>query len=150
MILTNTIFLILSHPLAIGLTLIFQTALAATAAGALAGTFWFSYILVLIFLGGILILFIYVSALAPNEPINTPAPQIFFTLLILRIFTFIIFNLPSHLRASDNVSSLTPFSWIISESLLYIFIFIIIFLFFALVAIVKITKFWTGPLRPIN
>jgi len=35
----NTIFLILSHPLAMGLVLIIQTALAAAATGIIAGTF---------------------------------------------------------------------------------------------------------------
>jgi hypothetical protein len=37
-----------------------------------------------------------------------------------------------------------------SGSLLLIFSFVIIFLFFVLVATIKITKFWTGPLRPLN
>jgi NADH-ubiquinone oxidoreductase chain 6 len=100
----------LSHPLAIGLTLIIQTALVAAAAGIIARTFWFSYLLVLIFLGGILILFIYVSALAPNEPINSPSPQIFLTLLLLGIFFILATIIPSHLRSNDRIFNLSPFS----------------------------------------
>lgn len=133
-----------------GLTLIIQTALAAVIAGIISRTFWFSYLLVLIFLGGILILFIYVSTLAPNEPLNSPSPQIFLTFLLLIMFIIFSFLMPSHLRTNDNIYRLSPFSWMTSETLLWFFAFIIIFLFFVLVAIVKITKFWTGPLRPIN
>jgi len=140
----------LNHPLAMGLTLIFQTALAATMTSILAGTFWFSYLLVLIFLGGMLILFVYVSALAPNEPLNSPSPQTLLTLIFIGVFLTLSFILPSHLGRNDNLNIPSPFSWIISETLLIFFAFIIIFLFFVLVAIVKITKFWTGPLRPIN
>nr|BAT57243.1 NADH dehydrogenase subunit 6 [Fabaeformiscandona kushiroensis] len=150
MIAMNTIFLMLNHPLAMGLTLIMQTALAALMAGIMSSTFWFSYLLVLIFLGGMLILFIYVSTLAPNEPLNSPPSQFFLTFLLLTIFMVLSLMMPSHLSANDNIYSFSPFSWMTSETLLWFFAFIIIFLFFVLVAVVKITKFWTGPLRPIN
>ena len=100
----------LTHPLAMGLTLIIQTALAAVIAGIIARTFWFSYLLILIFLGGILILFIYVSTLAPNEPLNSPSPQIFLTFLLLIMFIIFSFLMPSHLRTNDNIYRLSPFS----------------------------------------
>ena len=49
-----------------GLTLLIQTILVSIISGLITKTFWFSYILFLVFLGGILVLFIYVTSLASN------------------------------------------------------------------------------------
>nr|YP_009254370.1 NADH dehydrogenase subunit 6 [Caridina cf. nilotica HMG-2016]ANC75343.1 NADH dehydrogenase subunit 6 [Caridina cf. nilotica HMG-2016] len=56
-----------THPLALGMTLLIQTVIICGTTSMLAKTTWFSYILFLIFLGAMLVLFIYVASLAPNE-----------------------------------------------------------------------------------
>merc|ERR1712198_806681 len=82
----------LSHPLAIGLALLSQTILICLITGLSSSSFWFSYILFLIFLGGILVLFIYVTSLASNE-MFTPSITIAFVftrvLLLSRGLLFI-------------------------------------------------------------
>jgi NADH-ubiquinone oxidoreductase chain 6 len=71
-----------------GITLIAQTIIIAIFSGTLLPTYWYSYILVLVFLGGLLILFIYVSTIAANEQIGAiPISLIIFTLAF--IFTII-------------------------------------------------------------
>lgn len=64
------IFLNLSHPVALGLVLILHTLLISGVTGLVAGNFWFSYVLFLVFLGGVLVLFIYITSLASNEKFN--------------------------------------------------------------------------------
>lgn len=61
------IFVNLRHPVGLGLTLILHTLLISCVTGLVGGTFWFSYILFLVFLGGVLVLFIYMTSLASNE-----------------------------------------------------------------------------------
>jgi NADH-ubiquinone oxidoreductase chain 6 len=50
-----------------GLVLIVHTIRIGVVTGIMARNFWFSYILFLVFLGGVLVLFIYITRLASNE-----------------------------------------------------------------------------------
>ncbi len=163
LIVSTVIFSQLKHPLAIGFILLIQTVLISFITGIMAQRFWFSYILFLVFLGGILVLFIYVTSLASNEIFNFSFKLIIITLvcisvfLILRLlvdrieFTFInnqelnnnIFKLVAH----DNTKSIYklynfPTNWITC--------FIISYLLFTLIVVVKITNFFYGPLRNLN
>lgn len=61
------VFINLNHPIRLGLVLIFHTLLIRAITGLAGGNFWFSYVLFLVFLGGVLVLFIYITRLASNE-----------------------------------------------------------------------------------
>jgi NADH-ubiquinone oxidoreductase chain 6 len=62
-----------------GLVLLIQTLIVALLTGVLASSFWFSYILFLVFLGGMLVLFIYVTRLASNEMFSISAKSLLLT-----------------------------------------------------------------------
>nr|QNR04864.1 NADH dehydrogenase subunit 6 [Chorisquilla orientalis] len=63
----SLVFINITHPLAMGMMLLLQT-LAICAITALMNFHaWFSYILFLTFLGGMLVLFIYITSLTSNE-----------------------------------------------------------------------------------
>lgn len=47
--------------------LLFYTRVVGLITGLMGGSYWFSYILVLVFLGGVLVLFLYMTSLASNE-----------------------------------------------------------------------------------
>lgn len=149
-IITNSIFISLSHPLSLGLMLVIQTILIAIFSGLLINSFWFSYLLILIFLGGLLILFIYVSTLASNEQIATFIPKSPVILLFLfTVISFIALNPSKIFLFNDNTSRIINIAWIYSRPFIIISSFLIIYLFIVLIAIVKITKYWAGSLRPI-
>lgn len=127
--------------------------------------FWFSYILFLIFLGGLLVLFIYVTSLASNEMFNFSNKIIFFLLIIFFLIfsTFLLLDklvILNNLINQENENLNFMKSFIIENSLnlnkLYIFpinlttILLIMYLFFTLIAVVKITNIFEGPLRPKN
>lgn len=137
----NIIFLSANHPLIIGLILLAQTITIALFTGLTLSSFWFSYILILVFLGGILILFIYVASIASNEKfskyslIPSLILSLVFTLAIRRIF------FPSIISVKLSENEIRPsFIWMYSWPLIILLRFLIIYLFIVLVAIVKITK----------
>lgn len=162
-IINTIIFLWINHPITIGLILLIQTILNCLLTGFIAKTFWFSYILFLIFIGGMLILFIYIASLASNEKIKFNK-LINMKLGVLRIILFLILifydkyyliNFINNIE-SINFSNITT---IINENYLslskiydtpnnYIIILIINYLLLTLIVIVKITNLFQGPLRP--
>lgn len=126
-------------------------------------TFWFSYILFLIFLGGLLVLFIYVTSLASNE-IFSFSSKIFILRLRLFLFNIFIFTfldislfinylINYETQIIELIRLLTPEnSFILNKLYNYpiniITIILIVYLFLTLIAAVKITTIFEGPLRP--
>nr|UQJ73496.1 NADH dehydrogenase subunit 6 [Diamesa sp. 11XL] len=162
-LISSTIFMQMKHPMAMGLMLLVQTALICVITGNYSKTFWFSYVLFLIFLGGMLVLFIYVTSLASNEMFSF-SMKIFIlsgTFLIISLFFMIIMDnsLIANFLSNNEVYSLTDMKSFINENTvslnkLYNFptnmitILLINYLFLTLIAVVKITNIYEGPLRP--
>ena len=153
----------MSHPLSTGLVLLIQTTLVAVAAGTLNKTFWFSYILFLIFLGGMLVLFIYVASLSSNEQFSLDI-NFFLLFLIIRgvVILFLIMIDPVILRNKISImitsisgeikfTSNTLFTRPIYNSPSAFFTFFIIrYLLLALLIVVKIMNSSSRPLRLIT
>nr|QHZ87513.1 NADH dehydrogenase subunit 6 [Rhithrogena sp. XL-2019] len=156
-------FTTMSHPLAMGLVLLCQTLLIALLTGLLAPSFWFSYILFLVFLGGMLVLFIYVTSLASNEMFSISSQSMLLILVITTLLGVIsLFNDPS-MWFSPELSEqiLQPQSlWISDLSNLliklysspsyYLTLLLVTYLFLTLIAVVTITQIYEGPLRSKN
>nr|QVL29288.1 NADH dehydrogenase subunit 6 [Ceratitis capitata] len=164
-LITSFIFIQMNHPLAMGLMLLIQTVQICMLTGLMAKSFWFSYILFLIFLGGMLVLFIYVTSLASNEmfslsmKLTTISLFIFSMILIINILLdkssisfFIqnnemqsIYNLNMFLQENSlNLQKLYNYPTNLMTILLMNYLLI------TLIAVVKITKLFYGPLRPMN
>nr|BBB16307.1 NADH dehydrogenase subunit 6 [Pagurus sp. D20M] len=153
-------FMRVSHPLSTGLILLFQTTLVAVASGTLNKTFWFSYILFLIFLGGMLVLFIYVASLASNEQFSINFNFTMFIIISTLFMTFFIMMMDPIIlsnKMSMIMSSLMNNYKLSSNSLFnspiynmpsaFFTFFIISYLLLALLIIVKIMKPHSAPLR---
>lgn len=137
------------NPLTIGVRIIIQALILAFITSFFLPSFWFSYILILVYLGGLLVLFIYVSSLASNEQINSSIRPLVWTFIL----AVVLWNLTPELlsapiASSDSFEINTNFLWIFSSSSLILAGALMVYLFFALVAVVKITKWWGGSLRP--
>nr|AIW06174.1 NADH dehydrogenase subunit 6 [Potamanthus sp. MT-2014] len=158
---TGLLFCRTNHPLAMGLTLLFQTTLISLISGLMAPTFWFSYILFLVFLGGMLVLFIYVTSLASNEMFSVSAKAFLLSAsLILGSFIITLITDPllslgtiSHAIMSQsletNVLPTLMFKFYNSYSSI-LTILLVTYLFLTLLAVVSITNIFQGPLRPSN
>nr|YP_010946983.1 NADH dehydrogenase subunit 6 [Symplocodes ridleyi]WGO57740.1 NADH dehydrogenase subunit 6 [Symplocodes ridleyi] len=145
-----------NHPLSMGLILLLQTILISLLTGMISQSFWFSYILFLIFLGGMLILFMYVTSLASNEMFSLSYKMILLSSLISIILTIMYMNFPTfHNPDSINVLSLNN-TLLFSLIKLYnqpngiITILVVSYLFLTLIVVVKIINIFKGPLRQMN
>nr|ALO70322.1 NADH deshydrogenase subunit 6 [Atheta sp. 1 EF-2015] len=151
------IFLMMKHPMTMGLTLLIQTIMIALITGLLNTNFWFSYILFLIMIGGMLVLFIYMTSIASNEMFtySNKTMMIFFMVIfslscILIVLDTYFINLNYIFMENFNYSSIN-FSltkYFNYPSMIMIF-FMITYLFITLIAVVKITKIEHGPLRQL-
>lgn len=131
--------------------------------GLITKRFWFSYILFLIFIGGILILFIYIASLASNEQIKF-SPWFLIkwnSIIILSLLILIILDKFYLLNFFKNTDIIEFFNWqnLINENILsltkiydkpnnLIIILLINYLLLTLIVVVKITNTFIGPLRP--
>nr|YP_010627172.1 NADH dehydrogenase subunit 6 [Pandesma quenavadi]WBK26863.1 NADH dehydrogenase subunit 6 [Pandesma quenavadi] len=154
----------LNNPLSMGLMILLQTLMVCLLSGMLIKTYWFSYILFLTFLGGLLVLFIYVSSIASNE-LFKPSFNTKLIMLMLMFFFFILnflfmnnlfwmnfsfnsdmsnFNYLTLLMNNENKINLSK---IYNNQTFMIMLMLIIYLFITLIAVVKITNIFYGPLR---
>nr|YP_010527035.1 NADH dehydrogenase subunit 6 [Acosmeryx castanea]UXR12372.1 NADH dehydrogenase subunit 6 [Acosmeryx castanea]WMQ52793.1 NADH dehydrogenase subunit 6 [Acosmeryx castanea]WMQ78068.1 NADH dehydrogenase subunit 6 [Acosmeryx castanea] len=153
----------LTHPLSMGMLILIQTLLTCLLSGMLIKTYWFSYILFLTFLGGLLVLFIYVSSIASNEMFsfsnNNKIMFIMTLTMILMIQFFFNKNLNwMNLINNSEMNNFMNFMFFNNENKInlnklynnnssMLMSLLIIYLFITLIAIVKITNIFFGPLR---
>nr|YP_009229554.1 NADH dehydrogenase subunit 6 [Papilio xuthus]ABQ63459.1 NADH dehydrogenase subunit 6 [Papilio xuthus]ALT55635.1 NADH dehydrogenase subunit 6 [Papilio xuthus]ANW48054.1 NADH dehydrogenase subunit 6 [Papilio xuthus]QSZ78099.1 NADH dehydrogenase subunit 6 [Papilio xuthus]WEF74860.1 NADH dehydrogenase subunit 6 [Papilio xuthus] len=166
-IMFSSMMLFLNHPLSMGLMILIQTLIVCLLSGMLINSYWFSYILFLVFLGGLLVLFIYVSSVASNELFNMNffMKNIMFLLFILTFimsinqmynmnwlnfsFNYEMNNMMNFFIFFNNENKIN-LSKLYNNQNQFMMMMLIIYLFITLVAIVKITNIFFGPLRSIN
>nr|AZL93526.1 NADH dehydrogenase subunit 6 [Xyela sp. ZJUH_2016036] len=157
------LFTQLNHPLTMGLMLLIQTMMISLITGMMTQTFWFSYILFLIMLGGMLVLFIYVSSLASNEMFNMSMLNLISTLLIFMFIMLLLLMMDwySNIFLSlnkeiiniinpeilYNMESTFSLNKIYNQPTNYITLMLANYLFITLIAVVKITNIMKGSLR---
>nr|YP_010878905.1 NADH dehydrogenase subunit 6 [Sambus kanssuensis]WHE42544.1 NADH dehydrogenase subunit 6 [Sambus kanssuensis] len=146
-IIISIMFLFTKHPMSMGFNLLMQTLFISLITGILSINFWYSYMLFIVMVGGMLVLFIYMTCVASNEKFSMPKMTI--TVLIIGMVNIITYK--SNL--TSLVSEMKISQW--NQSLVKFFLFpqgtisllMMIYLFLALIAVVKITKIEMGPLR---
>nr|YP_006576027.1 NADH dehydrogenase subunit 6 [Sphenophorus sp. BYU-CO246]ACZ58554.1 NADH dehydrogenase subunit 6 [Sphenophorus sp. BYU-CO246] len=156
-ILTSIIFSILNHPLSLGMILLIQTLIIALITGMTNNNFWYSYILFLIMVGGMLILFIYMTSVASNEKFKFNFYSLIFIITISTMIILILLLFDNFLSQTLNLmlkkfynmfyfNNLSLNKYIAYPNIILMF-FIIIYLLITLIAVVKITNLKHGPLR---
>nr|YP_011011103.1 NADH dehydrogenase subunit 6 [Epilepia longaduncata]WPW49440.1 NADH dehydrogenase subunit 6 [Epilepia longaduncata] len=169
LILMSLIMFLLNHPLSMGLMILIQTIMTCIITGMMMKTYWFSYILFLTFLGGLLVLFIYVSSIASNEMFKISfnfklfimvmtMMIILFMLMMLLIKNINLMNINFNLEMNkffnlflfinnENYINLTK---LYNNQTFKLMMMMILYLFITLIAVVKITNIFYGPLRSMN
>nr|QNJ33247.1 NADH dehydrogenase subunit 6 [Cnemoplites edulis] len=157
MLMLTITFLFMNHPLSFGLILLLQTLSITLITGMMNYTFWFSYILFLIMVGGMLILFIYMTSVASNEKFKF-SPKIFLLTLTMMIMSTPLlisdktltnmsnfcYELSKQSTTYENNLSLSKFMNMPMNSNLML---IIVYLLITLIVVVKLTNVQHGPLR---
>uniref|UniRef100_UPI00315CF654 NADH dehydrogenase subunit 6 n=1 Tax=Phlaeoba angustidorsis TaxID=338029 RepID=UPI00315CF654 len=157
----NINFIKLNHPMSMMMFIITQTFLVGLMTGMLMESFWLSYILFLTFLGGMLVLFIYITSIASNEMFNLKMITMILTFIIFSlIFNILIINekmmfmdLIENTESMNINNSINYQEMSLSLEKLYnkptniITMMMMIYLFITLVVVVKITNINQGPIR---
>nr|WAX39165.1 NADH dehydrogenase subunit 6 [Anaplecta sp. 4 ZQW-2020] len=155
---TSMIFSLMKHPLAMGLVLLLQTTLTCMISGMMLKSFWLSYVLFLIFIGGMLVLFIYVTTLASNEMFKFSMKM-----LAMMIMSMVIISLMLNINHSMETSPTWSEAWmntatqdiensklltkLYNSPTMVITIMLAIYMLLTLIVVVKITTITKGPLR---
>nr|YP_009268214.1 NADH dehydrogenase subunit 6 [Calliptamus abbreviatus]ANN35907.1 NADH dehydrogenase subunit 6 [Calliptamus abbreviatus] len=160
----NINFIKLSHPMSMMLFIILQTFLVGLMTGTMMESFWLSYILFLTFLGGMLVLFIYITSIASNEMFQPKSMTMIFTLIVWVIITFMLFIMDKtmfmdffkntetmNINNSINYQEMTmSLEKLYNNPTFIITMMMMIYLFLALLAVVKITNINQGPIRKMS
>nr|AIW64787.1 NADH dehydrogenase subunit 6 [Indopodisma kingdoni] len=160
----NINFIKLNHPMSMMLFIILQTFLIGLMSGTMMESFWLSYILFLTFLGGMLVLFIYITSIASNEMFQPKSIIMLFS-FILWMIIMMLFIMTDKTMFMDffkntetmNINNIINYQEMtFSLEKLYnnptfiITMMMMIYLFLALLAVVKITNINQGPIRKMS
>lgn len=142
------IYLFSSNPISFIVIIIIQTVLICLIAWLKINLTWFSFILFLIFLGGLLVLFIYIARLARNEKIRPSvdrATKIFFIGVVFLAVTIYIKN--SQLIINEYLIIEKSLNLIYSSSIIILITITILYLLFTLVVVVKVANKFNAPIK---
>nr|YP_010250878.1 NADH dehydrogenase subunit 6 [Faughnia haani]QTV76812.1 NADH dehydrogenase subunit 6 [Faughnia haani] len=158
----SLVFISLKHPLAMGMMLLLQTLVICAVTALMNFYVWFSYILFLIFLGGMLVLFIYITSLASNEmfQFSFKMTSLFVIMMgaatllltmdpLLLDFKLALSDLQTLMNTSYN-SQMVLIGNIYSSNTMKTTLFMILYLLLTLIVVVKITYTFLGPLRMLT
>nr|QHZ87463.1 NADH dehydrogenase subunit 6 [Sympetrum eroticum] len=145
MIMNSLLFSSMTHPMNMGITLLLQTLLMCILMGLMSYSSWFSYILFLVFLGGMLVLFIYMTSIASNEMFKKSmyltAFTMFMTIGVLLIIMFLdpymmvnSLNNQAIINSSETKMIMSP---LYNNPTSIITVFMVLYLFLTLIVIVR-------------
>nr|AXS65110.1 NADH dehydrogenase subunit 6 [Coleoptera sp. 7 KM-2017] len=154
----SIMFILLKHPLSMGITLLMKTIIITLTMGFFNMNYWYSYILFLIMIGGMLVLFIYMTSIASNEMFFPSIKILCFIIFMMMIMLILYFSLDHFYillnNMIENMNNKNNFMYSLNKYLNYpnnlISYMLIIYLLITLFAIVKITNLKKGALRQLK
>nr|URX54328.1 NADH dehydrogenase subunit 6 [Neotermes sp. 7 AB-2022a] len=148
----SAMFTQMNHPLAMGMMLLLQTMMMCLISGLMHQSFWFQYILFMVFVGGMLVLFIYVASLASNEMFSLSTKMM--AMATAMIMTMMMIKDQTTINSKETELYTTTSNEIITmTSKLYnqpngtMTILMALYLLMTLIVVVKVTNVSMGPLR---
>nr|QOL00696.1 NADH dehydrogenase subunit 6 [Mongolotettix japonicus] len=160
----NINFIKLNHPMSMMMFIIIQTLIIGLITGTMMKSFWMSYILFLTFLGGMLVLFIYITSISSNELFKLKSISLTISIILLIITSLILVIMDkimfmdlmkntetNYINNSINYQEMTiSLEKLYNKPMFIITMMMMIYLFLALVAVVKITNINQGPIRKMS
>nr|UJG45394.1 NADH dehydrogenase subunit 6 [Athripsodes cinereus] len=149
----NFLLLFISSPMMIMTTLIIQTISMSLIIGMMNQTFWYSYILFLIIIGGLMILFLYMTSLISNNLYNFNFKKLILIFcLIISMTLWLYLNNPHPFSYKHSFQLLTHLQFnslmkLYNTQTMTMIILIMNYLFFTLMISTKIINLHYGPLR---
>nr|QHN59869.1 NADH dehydrogenase subunit 6 [Branchinella kugenumaensis] len=140
----TSLMLFLNHPLSFALSLFIQTFLICLIISQV--SYWIPLVLFLIFLGGILVMFIYVASLSSNEKFSFDITSFLTVILSSAIFCFMLTDEEMITHQNFFIDEMTS---VINNMSSLLYVFLTIYLFLALILIVEFLNTNKKPLRSI-
>nr|URH16872.1 NADH dehydrogenase subunit 6 [Protocapritermes odontomachus] len=149
---TSLMFTQMKHPMAMGLMLLMQTTLVCLISGTLYKSFWFSYILFMIMIGGMLVLFMYMTSLASNEMFS-PSNKMLTTMVML--MPIMLYIMPTSTNSKemnmhetmmeDEITTTTTVMY--NQMMGIMTTLLVLYMLLTLIVVVNIINVSKGPLR---
>nr|QWL15014.1 NADH dehydrogenase subunit 6 [Morphostenophanes sinicus] len=152
----STMLILMKHPISTGSILLLQTMSVAVMMGNFSPNMWFSYILFLIMVGGMLVLFMYMTSVASNEKFKTSLKTLS-AMMVLPLISTLMSYYPVMMVKTEETTNLNLslntnilMNKFINFPMNTALILLMMYLLLALVVSVKITNFKQGSIRQMN
>nr|AIY61890.1 NADH dehydrogenase subunit 6 [Acanthotermes acanthothorax] len=154
-VLTSMTFTQMKHPLAMGMLLLMQTTTMCLISGMMYKSFWFSYILFMIMVGGMLVLFMYMTSLASNEMFSPSNKTIMMTLMLLPMIAYLMPTTTNNKEMSEHNQMMenditTTTTVMYNQMMGTMTTLLVMYMLLTLIVVVNIISVSKGPLRHAN
>nr|YP_009351752.1 NADH dehydrogenase subunit 6 [Noditermes cristifrons]AQP30543.1 NADH dehydrogenase subunit 6 [Noditermes cristifrons] len=150
--LVGLMFTQMKHPLAMGLMLLIQTTTVCLISGTMYSSFWFSYILFMIMIGGMLVLFMYMTSLASNEMFSPSNKMLMTMLMMLPLLMYLMptttNNKEMNVHETMMESEITTTTTVMYNQMMgTMTTLLVLYMLMTLIVVVNIINVSKGPLR---
>nr|QIC54439.1 NADH dehydrogenase subunit 6 [Crangonyx forbesi] len=146
-------FILINHPLILSLAIITQTLALSVVMSLNCATSWFSYLLVMIYVTGMMVIFLYVSSLTPNKNYFTGKMKLLTKMLVLLPLMLVLLSLSTMSLSLTSLSEThTTLISMVTATLfnlpnMSMSVLLINYLLLALIVVVKVAVLSNSPLR---
>nr|AIY61851.1 NADH dehydrogenase subunit 6 [Cephalotermes rectangularis] len=149
---TSLMFTQMKHPMAMGLMLLIQTTMVCLISGTMYSSFWFSYILFMIMIGGMLVLFMYMTSLASNEMFSPSNKMLTAALMLMPVLLFIMPTVTNNkeMNVHDTMmeNEITTTTTVMYNQMMgTMTTLLVLYMLLTLIVVVNIINVTKGPLR---
>nr|QXT44671.1 NADH dehydrogenase subunit 6 [Anoplotermes sp. G17-067] len=153
--LTSLMFTQMKHPLAMGMMLLIQTTMMCIISGTMYSSFWFSYILFMIMVGGMLVLFMYMTSLASNEMFSPSNKMLMSMGMLMPMMIYIMPTVTNNKEMNSHgtmmESEITTTTTVMYNQMMgTMTTLLVLYMLMTLIVVVNIINVSSGPLRHTN
>nr|AQP29361.1 NADH dehydrogenase subunit 6 [Microtermes sp. E16] len=152
---TSITFTQMKHPLAMGMMLLIQTTTMCLISGMMYKSFWFSYILFMIMVGGMLVLFMYMTSLASNEMFSPSNKTIATSMLLMPTLMYLMPSTINNKEMNEHTTMMeneitTTTTVMYNQMMGMMTTLLVLYMLLTLIVVVNIINLSSGPLRHMN
>nr|AQP27497.1 NADH dehydrogenase subunit 6 [Anoplotermes group sp. N TB-2017]AQP30124.1 NADH dehydrogenase subunit 6 [Anoplotermes group sp. N TB-2017] len=152
---TSLMFTQMKHPLAMGMMLLMQTTMMCIISGTMYSSFWFSYILFMIMVGGMLVLFMYMTSLASNEMFSPSNKMMTIMMTLTPALACLMPTVTNNKEMKTNTTmmenEITATTTVMYNQMMGIMTtLLVLYMLMTLIVVVNMINVSEGPLRHTN
>nr|UFK32262.1 NADH dehydrogenase subunit 6 [Eurhadina dongwolensis] len=148
----SSFILIMNHPMSMGLMLMIQTITIIILMNKILSSSWFAMITFLMMIGGLLIMFMYMSSIASNEKFKLKFNIMFLLIILIMIQDEMMLetqiNEMQDMIETKNMN--LSLSKIYNEKSMMLTVMLVLYLLLTMISVTKMVKHHKGPLRTNN